>query len=330
MYKYKYAEIEAVDYCKWDKFVNLSCEGSIFHLSKFFNVFHQHFRLFFILKGENVKAGVLCPVEQTNSRIMVVPKGLIYTGIIFEKGYVDSIHESKIFSTRFGIIEVVVDMLGKEFDKVSMTLLPDINDIRPFLWHNYNSGQDENKYRVNIRYTSIFDISQFSIYTNIPLEENPLFSAISSSRRQEIRYAIQNECFIEESSDFSPFFEMYFEQITKYENNALQIIEVLKSLSITFYENIRLFYSRETDGSFSGAALFGVLNKKAYYLYGVTPIYSRKSYSGSYLLWKSFINLSNYEIRFIDMEGVNSPRRGWFKLSFGGTLTPYYRLSLDN
>jgi hypothetical protein len=31
----------------------------------------------------------------------------------------------------------------------------------------------------------------------------------------------------------------------------------------------------------------------------------------------------------VDLEGVNSPRRGWFKLSFGGALLPYYELHLD-
>jgi len=30
------------------------------------------------------------------------------------------------------------------------------------------------------------------------------------------------------------------------------------------------------------------------------------------------------------MEGVNSPHRGWFKLSFGGDIRPYYQIVLSN
>jgi hypothetical protein len=30
----------------------------------------------------------------------------------------------------------------------------------------------------------------------------------------------------------------------------------------------------------------------------------------------------------VDLEGVNSPHRGWFKLSFGGTLESYWQVKL--
>ena len=32
----------------------------------------------------------------------------------------------------------------------------------------------------------------------------------------------------------------------------------------------------------------------------------------------------------VDMEGVNSPQRGWFKLGFGGNLLPYYQISMTH
>ena len=32
----------------------------------------------------------------------------------------------------------------------------------------------------------------------------------------------------------------------------------------------------------------------------------------------------------VDMEGVNSPQRGWFKLGFGGNLVPYYHVFKKN
>ena len=33
-------------------------------------------------------------------------------------------------------------------------------------------------------------------------------------------------------------------------------------------------------------------------------------------------------INSIDLEGVNSPNRGWFKLSLGGELNPYYKIKI--
>ena len=35
-------------------------------------------------------------------------------------------------------------------------------------------------------------------------------------------------------------------------------------------------------------------------------------------------------VKFVNLEGVNSPFRGWYKLSFGGNLKPYYRLTLNS
>ena len=38
----------------------------------------------------------------------------------------------------------------------------------------------------------------------------------------------------------------------------------------------------------------------------------------------SFEDIGN--IKIVDMEGVNSPQRGWFKLSFGGNLKKYFQV----
>ena len=35
-------------------------------------------------------------------------------------------------------------------------------------------------------------------------------------------------------------------------------------------------------------------------------------------------------INTIDLEGINSPKRGFWKLGFGGDLLPYYNISMNN
>ncbi len=34
-------------------------------------------------------------------------------------------------------------------------------------------------------------------------------------------------------------------------------------------------------------------------------------------------------VNIIDLEGVNSPNRGFWKLGFGGNLLPYYHISMN-
>ena len=45
-------------------------------------------------------------------------------------------------------------------------------------------------------------------------------------------------------------------------------------------------------------------------------------------LWYSQIYEKKYEISSVDLEGVNSPNRGWFKLSLGGDLSQYFKVKL--
>ena len=53
-------------------------------------------------------------------------------------------------------------------------------------------------------------------------------------------------------------------------------------------------------------------------------------YDGTYanwLIWQNFYREGT--VKTIDLEGVNSPNRGWFKLSFGGELINYYAVTLE-
>jgi len=49
-------------------------------------------------------------------------------------------------------------------------------------------------------------------------------------------------------------------------------------------------------------------------------------YSGTIVLWDALKALEKSGVSEVDFEGVNSPARGWFKLSFGGDLRPYYEV----
>ena len=52
----------------------------------------------------------------------------------------------------------------------------------------------------------------------------------------------------------------------------------------------------------------------------------RSGQTGTAVLWDALGFLSRHGVGEVDLEGVISPRRGWFKLSFGGDLRPYYEL----
>ena len=49
-----------------------------------------------------------------------------------------------------------------------------------------------------------------------------------------------------------------------------------------------------------------------------------------FCLVNSFYELKKISVKTIDLEGVNSPKRGYFKTSFGGDIYPYYKINFNN
>jgi lipid II:glycine glycyltransferase (peptidoglycan interpeptide bridge formation enzyme) len=74
--------------------------------------------------------------------------------------------------------------------------------------------------------------------------------------------------------------------------------------------------------------VFGWDSKRAYYVFGANAPDLRDDHTGTMVLWDALLDLRARGIVAVDLEGINSPLRGHFKLSFGGSVTPYYHLAL--
>ena len=91
---------------------------------------------------------------------------------------------------------------------------------------------------------------------------------------------------------------------------------------------LRMFISSTAEDIPGSIAVFGTDSRRAYYLYGANEPDLRHSHTGTMVLWHGFAALSR-DVREVDLEGVNSLARGYFKLSFGGSLTPYFGVSIN-
>ena len=91
----------------------------------------------------------------------------------------------------------------------------------------------------------------------------------------------------------------------------------------------RQFVSKTAEGIIACISLFVYDQKRAYYLFGGSDPSLRNTPAGTAVLWDAFTELSKEGINEVDLEGVNSPKRGWFKLSFGGDLKTYYEINLN-
>ena len=67
-------------------------------------------------------------------------------------------------------------------------------------------------------------------------------------------------------------------------------------------------------------------NNFATFINGARSDESSEDYSLVYLLLKSFLELKKIGVDYVDLEGMNSPQRSFFKNGFGGELKPYYTI----
>ena len=81
------------------------------------------------------------------------------------------------YSEEYKIIDFIANELITIYSVINFTLHPTIKDIRPIMWVNY--GQKNNRYSVNIKYTSVLNISDFINYNNL---DNILFDLLDTQR----------------------------------------------------------------------------------------------------------------------------------------------------
>ena len=221
-----------------------------------------------------------------------------------------------VLAEDFRVTSFLVNALLEHYDHLDMGLHPSLQDVRPFLWHNY--GQALPQFKLEVRYTSFVPL----------LDENLLLQGLSKSRRQEVRHGLKQDVRTWESDDPSELYRLYHSTFSR-QGLALSSEDsrVVRTLveSLQQHGMLRIFYASDSQGHADSAAAMAIDSKRAYYLLGGNE---SRSHAGTMVLWHAFRALRDAGCREVDLEGVNSPQRGHFKLSFGGSLTPYFRVSL--
>lgn len=306
----------------WNSFVLHSPQGSIFANSVFLNALEEPLGLWYLLKHDTPTAAVVLH-ERRDGRSGMRPPMAIYNGIMLappppEQG------PAQTHSEQFRTTCALIQKLTERYDQLELFCTPEFTDIRPFQWHNY--GLDAPHFTCRVLYTSLLDIGG----ADAPLDHNPTHARANKSRRQEVRYAIKAGVTVEETLDIDLFKRMYEETFLQQGMEVnLDDLQRLRRLLPALHQAgmLSMFVARLADGTPGSIAVFGLHGTRAYYLFGANAEVGRDGHCGTHVLWSAFQTLSARGIREVDLEGVNSPKRGYFKLSFGGSLTPYYQLS---
>lgn len=308
----------------WDRFVQWSPQGTLFCESVFASALQGEFLPYWVLKKNEPKAAVLLlKTEQTETGLHEL---LIHSGPMMAASDGQQ-NGAQTLSEEFRVLSFLASKLADYFKVVEFATHPALRDLRPFLWHNY--GEDLPKYTAELCYTAYLDIADAG--SDCALNDNRVYHMANKSRRQEIRYAAKAGVRTTERFDadlFRRFYELVFQRQQLVPTPSTEeIVGVMRSLHEA--GRLRMFVSETSSGEIGSIAVFGIDTKRAYYLYGANDPALRDGHTGTAVLWDSFRALSS-DTDEVDLEGVNSPMRGYFKLSFGAELHPYYHVKLDN
>lgn len=308
---------------KWDAFVQKSPSGTLFSLSDYIAATRQPVRLFWCVRGTEKRAAVAV-TESPDGASALLHDFIIYNGLMFAPP-ANKQNRSQVISEHFEIATDVAAALSARYPQLELALAPQVDDIRPFLWHNYGSSPC---YVPDVRYTAYVNLGGFSTAT-CP-EDVPLFAEISYARRQEVRKAIKAGVRTVENDNALALADFYALTMRRQDITIEpQVHEALHFLAHSLLQKkmARLFTTYTAEGAAAAVALFGWDSKRAYYLFGAGDPQYRNTPCGTAVLWDGFKALADAGHTEVDLEGVNSPKRGWFKMSFGAELVPYYQLT---
>lgn len=322
----KYRLVEAPIDENWDKLIEDSENGTAFATRAYLESVGMPIDSYYCLKGDEPMAAFFVPVNKQRTKA-IGHDFIIYDGLIYRN--FPKLNRSQRFSEQFKIQEAVSNALVDRYESIRLSLHPSIKDIRPFLWFNY--GTDLLKYKINLRYTSYVYIGDFA--SSEKLEDIEIYKEASVARRQEIRYAIKKDVMTEESLDINGFISYYLMTMERQEIVVDEIVQQQMSLLLNRLIKrgmILQIVSKDATERIGSRAIYLIDNKRAYYLFGASDPKMRSSHTGTAVLWDAFYKLSRRGIKVVDLEGINSPNRGWFKLSFGGEINPYYEVSIKD
>ena len=309
----------------WDAFVENSPQGSIFSLSCYLSPLRRKAGTWYCLKNEEIKAAVAV-MENDDGRVCSLHDLVIYNGIMFAPNDPkQNIAQSQ--SDQFTVTSFVVQELAKRYQRMGISTAPAFRDIRPFLWHNH--GTDGPKFTPDVRYTSLLTLHSQEAASDP--QENPIYASASKSRRQEIRYGLKKKVVTTKRFDpdlFTHFYEKTFQRqdLAVPKEDLRELEDLIKNLHQ--HGRAVMYVTCDSTGSPGSIAIFGTDSKRGYYLYGANDPDFRDAQTGTMVLWDALQDLSRAGVKEVDFEGINSPQRGYFKLSFGGSITPYFHVSL--
>jgi hypothetical protein len=317
------------DTAEWDRLVGQSPQGTLFSERIYLDLAEAAYEIYLIRQGKQTKAGV-CIIRSPDGSGCCLDDLVIHNGIMFLPDETKKPVRQRF--ERFELTEFVIAELNRSCGHVELALAPQFEDLRPFLWHNFHDSEARNRFLVDLRYTTYLDISGLAAADDD--ETSAPFRTMDTLRQRHVRDAGKKGGSVRISGDGAALVDYYHALMIRQGAPAEQEkLTRMRNLVDGLEEAGRgaIYEVLNADGIIVYVVVYGWDSKRAYYLFGAGHPEISESWQGTLAHWGAFKDMAKrVGIREVDLEGVNSPKRGWFKLGFGGELRPYYQVTKAN
>ena len=308
----------------WDDFIYSSENKNFLSLSSLINSSKTKCIKYLIYKEKEIVASFHIYIKDKK----ITSGGQLYTPINYKLNY--NSNKSSEYYKKFLILEKFINFLTKNYNYGEITLDYFSEDLRPLMWNNFNNSKKIFEI-MEIKYTSVINLSNANKFDNYEdLEKSTFYTLLSRSIKQQYKNSKKENLDFQESKNFKYAQEIMYITFKRQNNKVDKSLNFYEKNFSKYHEKkqLKLFYTLKKNKVLS-FTLFGVVGDSAKYLHGGRLLNDNKDYSLTYNMISSILNLKKNNINFIDLEGVNSPKRGFWKLVFGGDIKPYYKFKLN-
>lgn len=305
------------DEAGWDARLAASPQATLFCGTPFLRALGGRWRLLQVHDGR--RAVALLPLTEDDAGQCVVARPFTpYQGINFLHEAAASPRQRVLDELRIG--ECVAAALADRYRSVRLALHWQVQDLRPFLWHNYHDAQAPH-YQLSPRYTAVLPLDQ------VDADDGSAYAMQTRAcRRQEWRKAAGFE--IREDIALDDFLALYRLTFAR-QDIALgdeQLALVRRITQAALEQGWGRLAGCVTPTGLAAATLFTFDARRAYYLFSANDPAQRHSGAATRLMFDNILHAKRRGLQELDFVGVNSPARGDYKLSFNPQLKLYFEV----
>ncbi len=301
----------------WDKFVDESPDGLLFHKWDFLKIMEKHsgYKLltYGIYKGKSKNLLCIFPLFFKKYKglkfIFSQPPqaGVPNLGLVM-----DPVFNTLKQHQKENSLNKVADKINEEIKKispnyVSISLGTNFFDIRPFKWNGFD---------VDISYTYVIDLEK---------SLDIIWNEFDKDCRREIRTTDKYNISLKQTNDVETFYTIMGNRYNK-QGLTLPLIspEYFKEILSTFPKNIKIYFLYNNEDIVDITANYEYKNRLVFWKGWVSL--DKSIHSNEYLTWEFIKKAKSEGFTKLEIQGANTKRLCLFKSKFNPSLEMSFSL----